>query len=140
MIEQVSDNYITLSFYPCGNGHSPQPARIPRYARINALKWTVDQAIEAFQRSGFVLRDPLDDGTYVPPPVRLSIHRTASPHPLTSGTSHGTCTLKTFCYSRRRRGSSTPPNILMAASSSKIRLRVSRPSCLLHQHTRGALS
>lgn len=37
-------------------------ARIPRYARINALKWTVDEAIETFQRSGFVLGDPLDDG------------------------------------------------------------------------------
>lgn len=39
------------------------------------MKWTVDQAIEAFQRSGFVLGDPLDDGMYVHP-VRSSIHRT----------------------------------------------------------------
>jgi 25S rRNA (cytosine2278-C5)-methyltransferase len=76
MTERVSDNYVTLSFYHGENGHFPQPARIPRYARINALKWTVDQAIEAFQRSGFVLGDPLDDGTYVPP--RSSINSSNS--------------------------------------------------------------
>ncbi|KAH9989009.1 S-adenosyl-L-methionine-dependent methyltransferase [Russula vinacea] len=35
-------------------------ARIPRYARVNTLKWTVDEAITTIQRSGFVLGDPLD--------------------------------------------------------------------------------
>jgi putative methyltransferase len=66
--ERVGDNDITfLSFYPDRNEHSLELARIPRYVRINALKWTVDEAIEAFQRNGFVLGDPLDDGMYVPP-------------------------------------------------------------------------
>jgi putative methyltransferase len=35
-------------------------ARIPRYARVNALKWTIDEAIKAIQRRGYVLGDPLD--------------------------------------------------------------------------------
>jgi len=46
--------------------------RIPRYARINALKWTVDEAIMAFQKSGYVLGNPLD-GMYVVHPYRLKL-------------------------------------------------------------------
>lgn len=41
------------------------PARIPRYARINVLKWTVEEAIQAFQKSGYALGNPLDE-MYVP--------------------------------------------------------------------------
>jgi len=40
-------------------------ARIPRYARINTLKWTVDGAMKTFQKSGYTVGDPLD-GMYVP--------------------------------------------------------------------------
>ncbi|KAH9983082.1 S-adenosyl-L-methionine-dependent methyltransferase [Russula compacta] len=35
-------------------------ARIPRYARVNALKWTIDEAIKAFQGSGYAPGNPLD--------------------------------------------------------------------------------
>ena len=82
--ERVGDSDI-LSFYPDRNEHSLELARIPRYARINALKWTVDEAIEAFQRSGFVLGDPLDDGMYVPPRSFINSPNIlllfSSPHP-----------------------------------------------------------
>ena len=113
-------------------------AQIPRYARINALKWTVDEAIKTFQKSGFALGDPLS-GMCVPL-VRSSIRRGASAFTPAPGTSHGTRMLKTFSCFRHRRILSKRPSILMAASSSKIRRRVSPPSCLLHRHTRGVLS
>jgi putative methyltransferase len=66
--ERVGDSDVYLSFNPDRNEHSFELARIPRYARVNTLKWTIDEAIEAFQRSGFVLGDPFDDGMYVPSP------------------------------------------------------------------------
>jgi hypothetical protein len=67
--ERVGDNDITFPsiLIPDRNEHSLGLARIPRYARINVLKWTVDEAVEAFQRNGFVLGDPLDDRMYVLP-------------------------------------------------------------------------
>ena len=80
--------------------------RIPRYARINALKWTVDEAIMAFQKSGYVLGNPLD-GMYVVHPYRLKLPTRAlfpsvTPHPF-SGTSHGMRTSKTCCCFTRSR-------------------------------------
>lgn len=57
-----------LFSHPNGIKVSLEPARIPRYARVNTLKWTVDEAITTIQRSGFVLGDPLD-GMYVLPVV-----------------------------------------------------------------------
>jgi putative methyltransferase len=71
--ERVGDNHVT--FPSILTEHFLELARIPRYARINALKWTVDEAIGAFQRSGFVFGDPLDDGMYVPPRPSLFVHR-----------------------------------------------------------------
>jgi 25S rRNA (cytosine2278-C5)-methyltransferase len=44
------------------------------------LKWTADEAIEAFQRSGFVLGDPLDDGMYVPPHPSPFVHQFTPPN------------------------------------------------------------
>ncbi|KAI0261510.1 S-adenosyl-L-methionine-dependent methyltransferase [Gloeopeniophorella convolvens] len=35
-------------------------AQIPRYVRINALKWSVDEAIPTFQAKGYALGNPLD--------------------------------------------------------------------------------
>ena len=62
-------------------------ARIPRYARINTLKWSVDEAIKTFQKSGYTLGDPLDGGMYVPL-MSLSIEvffiDKSSPQPLFS--------------------------------------------------------
>ncbi|KAH9958601.1 S-adenosyl-L-methionine-dependent methyltransferase [Russula dissimulans] len=34
-------------------------AQIPRYARINALKWSIDEAIQAFQKRGYAYDDAL---------------------------------------------------------------------------------
>ncbi|KAI0292127.1 S-adenosyl-L-methionine-dependent methyltransferase [Russula brevipes] len=35
-------------------------ARIPRYARINALKWTIDEAVKSFQKCGYTLGNAAD--------------------------------------------------------------------------------
>ncbi|KAH9966239.1 S-adenosyl-L-methionine-dependent methyltransferase [Lactifluus volemus] len=40
-----------------------QAARIPRYVRINTLKWTTDEAIRTFRNNGYDLGDPLEEMT-----------------------------------------------------------------------------
>ncbi|KAI9512987.1 S-adenosyl-L-methionine-dependent methyltransferase [Russula earlei] len=37
-----------------------QAAQIPRYVRVNSLKWSIDEAVMAFQKSGFDLGNPRD--------------------------------------------------------------------------------
>ncbi|KAI0249159.1 S-adenosyl-L-methionine-dependent methyltransferase [Lactifluus subvellereus] len=38
-----------------------QTAHIPRYVRINTLKWTTDEAIRTFQKNLYVLGNPLEE-------------------------------------------------------------------------------
>jgi hypothetical protein len=36
-------------------------ARIPRYVRINSLKWSIEDAITTFQMGGYAIGNPHDE-------------------------------------------------------------------------------
>jgi len=42
-------------------GDDVRAARIPRYVRINSLKWSIDDAIKSFQMGGYAIGNPHDE-------------------------------------------------------------------------------